>query len=87
MREDVKKQILPPPLRGDVDVVTCVQPRLIPGGVVGLSALDRRAFQRRCQPQLLVPTQRFHEAVVLDAIRLRSYASEPLAKSANQDPM
>jgi hypothetical protein len=37
--------------------------------------LDRRAFQRRYQPQLLVPTQRFHEAVALDANRLRSYAS------------
>jgi hypothetical protein len=34
-----------------------------------LAALDRRAFQRRCQPQLLVPTQRFHKTVVLDAIR------------------
>ena len=26
MREDVKKKILAPPLRGDVDVVTCIQP-------------------------------------------------------------
>ena len=75
IKEDVKKKILPPPLGGDVSVVTCIQPRLIPRGVVGLAALDRRAFQRRCQPQLLVPTRRFHEAVVLDAIRLRSYAS------------
>lgn len=61
-------------------MVSCIQPRLIPGGVVGLAALDRRVFQRRCQPQLLVPTQRFHKAVVLDAIRFRSYASEGLAK-------
>ena len=62
IREDVKKKILPPPLRGQVDVVTYIQPHLIlrlifiRRGVVGLSALDRRAFQRRCQPQLLVPT-------------------------------
>src|ERR1022692_4227513 len=69
-----EKKILPAP-REDADVVTCIQPRLIPGGVVGLAALDRRAFQRQCQPQLLVPTQRFHKAVVLDAIRFRSYAS------------
>ena len=75
MKEDVKKKILSPPLRGDVNVVTYIQPRLIPRGVVGLAALYRRAFQRRCQPQLLVPTKRFHEAVVLGAIRLRSYAS------------
>ena len=79
MRADVKKKSqkksLPPPLRGDVDVVTCIQPRLIPGGVVGLAALDCRAFQRQCQPQLLVSPRRFHKAVVLDAIRLRSYAS------------
>jgi hypothetical protein len=55
------KNILPVPLE-DAGVVTCIQPDLIPRhifilrGVVGLSALDRRVFQRRCQPQLLVPT-------------------------------
>ncbi len=75
MREDVKKKILAPPLAGDVDVVTCIQPRFIPGGVFGLAAWDGRAFQRRSQPQLLVPKRRFHEAVALDAIRFRSYAS------------
>jgi hypothetical protein len=72
------KKILPAP-QEDAGVVTCIQPHLIPylilRGVIGLVALDRRAFQRRCQPQLLVPTQRFHDVVVLDAIRLRSYAS------------
>ena len=87
MKEDVKNKILPPPLRGDVDVVTYIQSHLILRGVIGLAALDRRAFQRRYQPQLLVPTRRFHDVVVLDAIRLRSYASSTLAKSANQDPM
>jgi hypothetical protein len=50
-------------------VVTCIQPRLVPGGVVGLAALDRRIFQWRCQPQLFVPTRRFHKAVVFDAVR------------------
>jgi hypothetical protein len=44
-------------------------------GVIGFVALARRTFQRQRQPQLLVPTPRFHEAVVLDAIRLRSYAN------------
>ncbi len=29
MRGDVKKKILPPPLRGQVDVVTYIQPHLI----------------------------------------------------------
>src|ERR1035441_3471844 len=80
------KKLLPAPLR-DAGVVTYIQPHLILRGVIGLAALARRAFQRRGQPQLLVPTRRFHEAAVLDAIRLRSYASEALAKSANQDPM
>jgi hypothetical protein len=80
MKEDVKENIRSSPLGGDVGVVTYIQPRLILRRVIGLAALARRRFQRRCQPQLLVPTRRFHEAVVLDAIRLRSYASEALAK-------
>jgi hypothetical protein len=54
MREDVKKKILPSPFGGDVGVVTYIQTHLILRGVLGLSALDRRAFQRRYQPQLLV---------------------------------
>jgi hypothetical protein len=70
-----------------VDVVTYIQPHLIHGWLIGFVALARRTFQRQRQPQLLVPTQRFHDVVVLDAIRLRSYASETLAKSANHDPM
>jgi hypothetical protein len=37
--------------------------------------LGCRAVQRQCYPQLLIPTPRFHDAVVLDAIRLQSYAS------------
>jgi len=56
MKEDVKKKILPPPLRGDVSVVTYIQPRLILRRVIGFVALARRMFQRRYQPQLLVPT-------------------------------
>jgi len=56
MKEDVKKKILSPPLRGDVSVVTYIQPRLILRRVIGFVALARRMFQRRYQPQLLVPT-------------------------------
>src|ERR1019366_10507629 len=39
MKEDVKKTILPPPLRGDVSVVTYIQPRLILRRVIGFVAL------------------------------------------------
>ena len=53
------KKLLPAPLR-DAGVVTYIQPRpsphLIFRGVIGLVALARRTFPRRCQPQLLVPT-------------------------------
>ena len=46
-------------------MVTYIQPHLIPHlilrGVIGLVALARRTLPRRCQPQLLVPTRRFHE--------------------------
>src|SRR5882672_5249064 len=58
------KKHLPAPL-GDAGVVTYIQPHLIPHlilrGVIGLVALARRTFPRRCQPQLLVPIRRFHE--------------------------
>jgi len=58
------KKLLPAPLR-DAGVVTYIQPHLIPHlilrGGIGLVALARRTFRRRCQPQLLVPTRRFHE--------------------------
>src|SRR6266851_5558628 len=54
----------PAPLR-DVGVVTYIQPHLIPHlilrGGIGLVALARRTSPQRCQPQLLVPTRRFHE--------------------------
>jgi hypothetical protein len=53
------KKILPAPPR-DAGVVTYIQPHLIPHlilrGVIGLVALARRIFPRRCQPRLLVPT-------------------------------
>ena len=75
MKEDVKEKSFSPPLRGDAGMVTYIQPHHTLRGVIGLAALARRAFQRRGQPQLLVPTRRFHEAAVLDAIRFRSYAS------------
>jgi hypothetical protein len=65
-----EKKILPAP-QEDAGVVTCIQPDLIlrliliHRGVIGLATLARRRFQRRYQPQLLVPTRRFHEAVVV----------------------
>src|ERR1700694_656904 len=55
-----EKRLLPAPRR-DAGVVTYIQPRLVLGRVIGLAALARRRFQRRCQPQLLVPTRSFHE--------------------------
>ena len=68
------KKYFPAPLR-DVGVVTYIQPHLIPHlilrGVIGLVALARRTFPRRCQPQLLVPTRRFHE---VSGARRRSVA-------------
>src|SRR6266705_2842639 len=58
------EKYLPAPLR-DAGVVTYIQPHLIPylilRGGIGLFALARRTSPRRCQPQLLVPTRRFHE--------------------------
>src|SRR5580692_184708 len=58
------KKILPAPPR-DAGVVTYIQPYLIPHlilrGVIGLVALARRTVPRQSQPQLLVPTRRFHE--------------------------
>ena len=59
-----EKKLLPAPL-GDAGVVTYIQPYLIPHlilrGVIGLVALARRTFPRQSQPQLRVPTRRFHE--------------------------
>ena len=49
--------------------MACIQPRLLIRGAFDFSALARRAFQRRGRPQLLVPTDWFHETVALDAIR------------------
>jgi hypothetical protein len=79
MKEDVKREILFPPLAGDADGVACIQPRVLIRGAFDFAALARRAFQRRCQPQLPVPIHRFHETVTLDAIRFRGYASYLLA--------
>jgi hypothetical protein len=74
-----QEKILLPAPRRDAGVVTYIQPSHSRKGV-GLAALARRRLQRRCQPQGLVLTRRFQKAVVLDAIRLRSYASEGLAE-------
>ena len=68
-----EKRLLPAPRR-DAGVVTYIQPSHSHKGD-WLAGLARRRLQRRCQPQLLVvPTQRFHDVVMLDTIRFRSYA-------------
>src|ERR1022692_5337504 len=84
------KKILPAPLR-DAGVVTYIQPNLIPHlilrGVIGLVALARRTSPRRCQPQLLVSTRRFHE---VSGARRRSVAKLrklAVGLSANHDPI
>ena len=84
------KKLLPAPLR-DAGVVTYIQPRLIPHlilrGVIGLVALAGRTSPRRCQPQLLVPTRRFHE---VNGARRRSVPKLrklSVGLSANHDPM
>jgi hypothetical protein len=85
-----EKKLLPAPL-GDAEVVTYIQPHLIPHlilrGVIGLVALARRTLPRRCQPQLLVPTRGFHE---VSGARRRSVAKLrklSVGISANHDPM
>jgi len=66
IKEDVKKKRLPAARGEDAGVVTYIQPHLILRGATGLVALARQ-----CQLQLLVPTRRFHEAVMLDVIFIR----------------
>jgi len=58
-----------PPLRGNMDVVACIQSRLRPGGVLVLATSVARATQ------LIVPTRGFHDAMVLDAFGSGSCAS------------
>jgi hypothetical protein len=50
-------------------------------------ALARRAFSQRGQPWLLVPTQRFHGAVALEAIRFPKLRKRSVSLIANHDPM
>ena len=69
------------------ELVDCIQPCLLIRGAFGITALDRRVFQRRCQPQLLVPTRRFHE---VNGARRRSVPKLrklSVGLSANHDPM
>ena len=84
------KKLLPAPLR-DAGVVTYIQPHLIPHlivrGVIGLVALARRAFPRRCQPQLLVPTRRFHEVSGARRRSVPKLRKLSVGLSANHDPM
>jgi len=53
-----------------MDVVACIQPRLSPGGVLGLAAWGSLRFPAR-PTQLMVPTRRFHDPMVARRLRLR----------------
>src|SRR6202022_731912 len=81
-KEDVKKKDFSP--REDAGVVTCIQPRLILRGVIGLVALARRTFPR---PQLLVPTRRFHEVSGARRRSVPKLRKLSVGLSANHDPM
>ena len=79
MKKDVKrKKLLPAPL-GDADVVTYIQPHLIPHlilrGVIGLVALARRTFRGDANPSCWSQLDGFMKSVAHDAVRFRSYAS------------
>src|ERR1700675_84357 len=84
------KKLLPAPL-GDAGVVTYIQPHLIPHlisrGGIGLVALARRTFPRRCQPQLLLPTRPFHEVSGARRRSVPKLRKLSVGLSANQDPM
>src|ERR1700680_3025138 len=84
------KKLLPAPLR-DAGMVTYIQPHLIPHlilrGVIGLVALARRIFPQRCQPQLLVPTRRFHEVSGARRRSVPKLRKLSVGLSANHDPM
>src|SRR5215470_20056963 len=80
MKEDVKNKHSPTSFPGEPWVVTCIQARFLSRRGLWFSALDRRV-ERRCQSQLS-RLDGFHAAVALDAIRFRSYASQPVGLSA-----
>jgi hypothetical protein len=85
-----EKKLLPAPLR-DAGAVTYIQPHLIPHlilrGVIGLVALARRIFPWQSQPQLLVPTRRFHEVSGARCRSVPKLRKLSVGLSANQDPM
>jgi len=84
------KKLLPAPLR-DAGVVTYIQPHLIPRfilrGVIGLVALTRRICPWQSQPQLLVPTRRFHEVSGARRRSVPKLRKLSVGLSANHDPM
>src|SRR5260370_327694 len=84
------KKYLPAPLK-DAGVVTYIQPHLIPHlilrGVIGLVALARRTSPRRCHPQLLVPTRRFHEVSGARRHSVPKLRKLSVGLSANHDPI
>jgi len=81
-----QEKSFPPPLRGDMDVLLCIQPCLGPGRGFGVVVLGSPRIPAR-PTQLMIPTRRFHDAMVLDAFGSGSFASVALAKSANHDPI
>jgi hypothetical protein len=64
----------PPPLRGDMDVVACIQPRSNPGGVLVLAISVAR------QTQLMVPIRRFHDAMARRLQFRKATQAKALAK-------
>src|ERR1700677_4216705 len=70
IKGDVKRKILPLPLRGNMDVVACIQSHLRPGGVVLVLAASVARPTR-----LMAPTRGFHDAMVVDAFGSGSFAS------------
>ena len=87
MKEDVKQKILSPPLAGNQGVVTYIQPCLLLRGAFDFAAFVRRAVQRRCHPQLMIPTCWFHVTVALDAHSVTKLGKPSVGFSANHHPL
>jgi len=56
MKGDVKEKFSPSPLAGNQGVLIDIQPCLLLRGAFDVAVLDRSVVQRRCQPQLIIPT-------------------------------
>jgi threonine dehydrogenase-like Zn-dependent dehydrogenase len=67
MREDVKKKILPPPLRGDVSVVTDIQPRLRRSAVFASPSRDSISPARSGRSVKISMSARIGTIITVDA--------------------